>query len=397
MWHSETEETDMTESAVVSTDISDSNDAGRVLGLKIAEAIQGPPDVVILFAASTYEYTLLLESLKKTCRTALLIGCSSAGEFTHATYGEGMASALALRSSDMKFSLSVGRDLNQNSKGAAEAVVSSFQGTKDITYRHRAAIVLADALAGVTDYLVEQLTLLTDGSYQFFGGGAGDNALFSHTPVFYNTEVINNGVVALEILSQKPLGIGMQHGWRPASERMQVTKIDGMCLMRLDDKPAVQAFQEHALATGQTFHLDDPLPFFLHNVIGIDIGGGHKLRVPLSVDTDGSILCAAEIPPQSIIQIMSTTHSSAAKAAASATNLAMQRLYGSKPAVALFFDCVATRLRIGKEFGFELDTVKKTLATTPYVGCNSHGQIVRTEGQFSGFHNCTAVVCIIPE
>ena len=387
----------MTESAVVSTDISESSDAGRVLGLQISEALQGPPDVVILFAAPTYNHTVLLESLKKTCHPVLLLGCSSAGEFTDATHGEGMASAVALRSSEMKFSLGVARGLSENSKVAAETVVGSFQGTTGSTYRYRAAIVLADALAGVTDYLVEHLTLLTDGSYQFFGGGAGDNALFSHTPVFYDTQVLSNTVVALEILSHKPLGIGVKHGWRPASERMQVTEAVGMYLMRVDDKPAVQAFQEHAMATGQTFSLDDPLPFFLHNVIGIDVGGGHKLRVPLSVDNDGSILCAAEIPPRSIIQIMSTSDDSATEAAASATNTALQRLYGSKPAVALFFDCVATRLRTGKAFGFELEAVKKTLATTPYVGCNSHGQIARTEGQFSGFHNCNAVVCIIPE
>jgi hypothetical protein len=31
-----------------------------------------------------------------------------------------------------------------------------------------------------------------------------------------------------------------------------------------------------------------------------------------------------------------------------------------------------------------------------HAGCNTFGQIARGEGQFSGFHNCTAVVCIIP-
>ena len=27
----------------------------------------------------------------------------------------------------------------------------------------------------------------------------------------------------------------------------------------------------------------------------------------------------------------------------------------------------------------------------------SYGQIARADGQFSGFHNCTAVVCVLPE
>jgi hypothetical protein len=30
------------------------------------------------------------------------------------------------------------------------------------------------------------------------------------------------------------------------------------------------------------------------------------------------------------------------------------------------------------------------------TGCNTHGQIARAEGQFEGFHNCTAVVCLLP-
>jgi len=75
----------------------------------------------------------------------------------------------------------------------------------------------------------------------------------------------------------------------------------------------------------------------------------------------------------------------------------VSQLDGRKPAVAIFFDCVATRLRMGKEFGFELDAVRSALGDTPFAGCNSIGQIARSEGQMSGFHNCTAVVCVFPE
>jgi hypothetical protein len=52
---------------------------------------------------------------------------------------------------------------------------------------------------------------------------------------------------------------------------------------------------------------------------------------------------------------------------------------------------------MGKEFGLEMEALKRVLGTTEYAGCNTYGQIARTERQFSGFHNCTAVVCVIPE
>jgi hypothetical protein len=281
---------------------------------------------------------------------------------------------------------------------AAKKVVSSFAGTSGShTYLFRSALVLTDALAGYADDLMEQLNLLTSGTYQFFGGGAGDDAQFQRTDVFYGTEAVADAVVTLEILSNKPLGIGVCHGWKPASAAMRVTEADGMRLIGLNAVPAVEMFLEHAEATGQKFNPADPLPFFLHNVIGIDTGIGHKLRVPLAVNSDGSIACAADVPAGATMHIMSTSGTSASEAAVNATQAALQELKGSQPEVALFFDCAATRLRMGKEFGLEMRALEGVLGTTSYAGCNTYGQIAHAEGQFSGFHNCTAVVCVIPK
>lgn len=96
---------------------------------------------------------------------------------------------------------------------------------------------------------------------------------------------------------------------------------------------------------------------------------------------------------------MSIESSSAAEAAAEAVRDAMAQVEegGHTPKGALFFDCVATRLRLGKDFANELDAVSQELGPVPFAGFNSYGQIVRAEGQFSGFHNCTAVVCIFPD
>jgi hypothetical protein len=44
-----------------------------------------------------------------------------------------------------------------------------------------------------------------------------------------------------------------------------------------------------------------------------------------------------------------------------------------------------------------MQAISEVLRGAEFVGFNSYGQIARREGQFSGFHNCTAVVCVIPE
>jgi hypothetical protein len=389
----------MNQTAIVYTSAAETGAAAKELCAQITKALgDATPDVIILFASPKYDHPELLHHLQATCKPKILMGSSSAGEFTSATRGEGLACAMALRSDDMEFSVGVGRDLGKDRAAAARAMVKEFRGLGVHTYPYRSALVMTDALAGHADDLVEQLTVVTSGKYQFFGGGAGDDAQFKRTQVFYGEEALSDAAVALEILSKKPLGVGVGHGWEPASDGMRVTEANGSMLVSLNGVPAVQAFEDHAKDTGQTFDRADPLPFFLHNIVGIDTGAGHRLRVPLAVTDNGAVACASEIPVGAKVNIMRTTSTSAVDAATRATKSALEGLNGHKPQAALFFDCVATRLRMGDVFGLELGALGDLLGPAAgFVGCNTHGQIARAEGQFGGFHNCTAVVCIFPE
>ncbi|HWP34244.1 MAG TPA: FIST N-terminal domain-containing protein [Thermodesulfobacteriota bacterium] len=387
----------MADVAVVQTDRPDSADAGRALGRETAAALGGArPDALVLFASAHYDHPTLLEALDAECRPAILIGCSSAGEFTHRGEGEGLACAMAIRSSSLQFSAGVGRGLRADRAAAARALVSTFRGLHAHHGLYHAALVLTDALAGHADDLVEELTVLTAGAYRLVGGGAGSDASLGRSAVFYGTDALTDAVVALEIVSDAPVCVGAGHGWRPASPPLRVTEVDGLRLVSLNAVPAAEVFEEHAAATGQRFDPDDPLPFFLHNVLGIDTGQGYRLRVPLSVGPDGVVLCAAEVPRGARVHIMETAAPSTVAAAAAAGSAALGGLAGRPPAAAVFFDCMATRLRMGRAFGAELAAVRGTLGTVPLVGCNTLGQIARADGQFSGFHNCTAVVCVLP-
>lgn len=390
----------MTDIATASTDLNDVQ-AGDALAASIRQQLGAiPPDAVIVFASPSNDYEQLLRALAAGCGSKVMIGCSSAGEFTTNASGTGLTSAIALRAPDMRFNASIARDLSDRDRAAAARdIVAGFRGLESSEFRYRTAVVLVDALAGRAEDLVDQLTLATGGMYQFAGGGAGDDAQFRKTHVFFGTEASTNAVVALEILSNKPIGIGARHGWVPASDPLRVTETQQACMISLNVSPAIEAFEEHATATAQQFDRDDPMPFFLHNIVGVKTEGGHKLRVPLGIDASGGIMTAAEVPTGATAQIMSTQGASAAEAAASATRDAIGQLEreGHKARGALFFDCVATRLRLGQEFGLELDAVSRELGGAPFAGFNSYGQIVRADGQFSGFHNCTAVVCVFPE
>lgn len=376
---------------------ADSRLAGRELGMEFVDAFGGDsPGAIVVFASAKHDYSALLGALADAAGTEVIAGASSAGEFTQSGRGEGIVSAMAIGSDEMQFALGVGRDIQTDPRGAAAAMVGSFKGIAHNWARHRSALVMTDALAGHTDALVEEMTVRTGGSYRFFGGGAGDDGRFEKTHVFAGREAFSDGAVALEILSNKPVGIGVSHGWEPIGHPLRVTEVHGATLVSLNGAPAVEAFQAHAQRSGQQLDTTNPLPFFLHNVLGIKAPDGYRLRVPLAVGTDGSIACAAAIPEGSIVHIMQTSERSAVTAARKATANALAALDGLEPAGAFVFDCVATRLRLGRAFEDELAACASALGPGGFVGCNTYGQIARSEGQFGGFHNCTAVVCVLP-
>ena len=384
----------MTQSTTAHTAAEDSTKAGDDIAAQIRAGLGGmPPDVIIVFASSRHNYAALLGRINEVCRPKAIVGSSSAGEFTESAFAEGSISAVALRSDEMQFNVVATRGLRERPLVAANEMAAQFTGLHKHDYAYRSALIMTDALAGHADTFVEQLTLATGGRYQLFGGGAGDDARFSRTHVFYGTEAANDAVVALEILSHRPIGIGVHHGWETGSRPLRVTEAEGMRVISLNSAPAVEAFEEYAEQTGQKFDRTAPMSFFLHNVLGVATPTGHLLRVPLAVMEDGSVQCAAELPVGSTAHIMVPS----ALSALSATRNAVQQLKGEEAGTALFFDCVATRLRMGKDFGFELEAIKEAIGSANYAGCNTYGQIARAEGQFSGFHNCTAVVAVIPK
>ena len=387
----------MIQSHAAICDARDSATAGQTLGREIREGLGGTASAIIVFASAQHDCPMLLDALSAESGCSVLVGSSSAGEFTHGTSGEGWASALGLRSSTMRFSASLGVGVSTDPAGAARSVVSGFKGLQGRPLAHRAALVMTDALAGHADQIVEELTVATGGNYTFFGGGAGDDGQFAKTFVFCGTKTFSDAVVALEIQSEKPIGVGVSHGWLPTEPGYRVTEVEGGRLISLNGAPAVRAFVDHAAATGSVLDMSSPLPFFLHNILGIRGSEGYRLRVPLTIHDDGSIACAAGIPLGSVVHIMKTNIDSAMLAARRATEAALASLGSSRPQAALVFDCVATRMRLGSSFDDELKTCAELLAPAHFVGCNTYGQIARAQGQFGGFHNCTAVVCIFPE
>jgi len=63
----------------------------------------------------------------------------------------------------------------------------------------------------------------------------------------------------------------------------------------------------------------------------------------------------------------------------------------------LVFDCAHRQLILGIRFPESVDRFKKVLPGVPLIGWETYGEIRLEPRQFSGFHNTTAVVLLLPK
>lgn len=154
--------------SVVSTDLRDGATAGQYLAAEVQKSLANSPGALVIFAAPQHDHQAMLSAIKRELPDTIIVGASSAGEFKNVTSGQGLACAMGLVGDDVVFSCSVGRDIARDATAAAQEIVSRFTPTPPGRFPFRSALVLADALAGHADILVDELTLATAGRYQFW-------------------------------------------------------------------------------------------------------------------------------------------------------------------------------------------------------------------------------------
>lgn len=382
---------------------TDSLEAGRKAAEQALDRMgPGEARLVIAFASPSYDFKDVITGIRQVMGAAPLIGCSSAGEFTDGEATSGAVAVTALASDTMEVRLGVGRDLKRNLREAVGGALSGFQGSSEAAMRRghlgRTIILLTDGLAGRAEELIDELMTQTAMQYQLFGGAAGDDARFKETFVFCNDEILTGGFVCAEVLTEKPMGIGISHGWRPASRPLRVTAADGAVLRELNGRPAWELYEEYAATLGTRVSEDQASSFMMDHLLGVvSACERYKLRVPLAKAEDGSLFCAAEVPDGALVRIMEAEKTSIIQSGGKAVELAKRGCEDERIAGALVFECVATRLKLGAQFRQEVESMTQSLGAAPLMGCNSYGQLARVKGEFTGLMDATALVCLVPE
>lgn len=369
----------------------------------VAEAMEqldgAAPLFGVVFASSHVDLGAISSRLAQELPGVPLIGCTTGGEFVHDRVSSGGTSLCLVASDDMVVSCALARGLRRNTRRAARQLVRSLQlGREGAPFRtpHRTILLLTDGMAGDGEALVDTVAMEAGPDVAIAGGAAGDDAAFVESFVFLDGEVCSDAVVALELSSAKPIGVGVHHGWCAASEAGLVTASSGNTVFEIDGLPAIEFYRGYAQELGVELSVETQNEFVFTHELGIVLMGDElKVRAPLGVNPDGSISCASEIPKGRRVRIVRGDADQIVEAARTAARAAVKGLNGGACSGAIVFDCVARKLVLKEAFTREVEAIGAEVHA-PFAGFNTYGEIARVSGQLSGFHNTTAVVVALP-
>ena len=360
------------------------------------------PDQIIVFSSPTkYNPQKLLDSLNNITK-AKIIGCSTAGEITSAGGSLDMSIALmGIASQNMYFVDGIGHDIKKNARQAGVQLAENLNA--QAKGKLKSIIMLPDGIAGNGADIVRGVLDVMGESFPVVGGSAGDYFLFRQTYQYLDKEVYSGSVVGLGICGDFNYSIGVRHGWIPIGIPRKVTKSSGNILYELDNKPAIEIYDDQFGKEKQLVDKKEPFArLAITYPLGIASPGkdGYLIRDPMTVDDAGAITCAAEIAEGTEVSIMIGSRDEAIAAARDAARNAVDKLSGKKPKAALLFNCIARKKLLLSRKHEEIEAVRKILGEDlPVIGFYTYGEQAPLGGQVltCSFHNETDVIFLLSD
>lgn len=366
---------------------------GRLRGAKVTFGF--------VFAGPGHNLAVATSEVQRMTECPDIVGSSTAGELTERGRLDDGLVVMLVSSGDTHHRIDFARGIKTNHRLIAEQFTKSASEVRKEARltgrRNLTTVLLTDGLAGTGEDLVTELFQQSMSIGQIVGGAAGDAGQFKQTLVAGGRDCAGDAATSLHVCDAKPWGVGVEHGLRPTTRPMRVTRSHGGVLHTIEGQPAFDVYKKHASDRGITLTRETAGPYMIENQLGVHFFSSlSRARAPLAVAEDGSLTCAAPVPEGSFVSILDGEPNSMLAAAKSAAQEARRKLGDAQPAGVLLFDCVCRGMILKREFGKEIEAVRSEFGEVPIAGFLTYGEIAHYAGRFDGWHNATLVVAAIP-
>lgn len=243
------------------------------------------------------------------------------------------------------------------------------------------------------DAMLPHIASTLDALYQLIADGAaltGVNAgseRFVPTPCLFGPGVVGDqgALVVLLPPGQRP---ALAHGFSPPARGRVATATQANRVLSIDWRPAFPVYQELVAANhGVTLTRDNFYTYACKFPLGIlRAAGDLVLRFPVALDEDNGLVCIGEIPPSSVLVLVTGTPVDHLGCIETLRAVSFRPTEGAAPPHLLSFYCAGRRLHHGGRANAELEALRADSACS--AGALSLGEIGPLRpGGYPLFHN----------
>ncbi len=364
-------------------------------------------DFTITFASVAFDQNELVRGIREASKNAPGIGCSDAGEIIIEGPIEKSVAVMAIKADQIRFTNGLGSDIKTNARAAGQQVAREIK-EKSVDSLH-AFIMLPDVLVGNGADIVRGVLDVLGENFPVVGGAAGDDFAFEKTYEYNDGEVFSGAVAGVGLSGTFSFGMGVRHGWVPIGVPMKVTKATGAVLYELDGRPAISIYEDYFGAKADELRREPLARLAITYPLGIKMPDleEYLIRDAITVDDQGAITCAAEIPEGSEIRLMIGSKEKAIEAAQDAARHLMKEfeLQHAKPKFLLMFNCIAREKLFAQKAKEEIDAIMDIIGRdVPVLGFYTYGEQAPMGGETrdvkkikSRFYNETVVLFAVGE
>jgi len=234
------------------------------------------------------------------------------------------------------------------------------------------------------------------------GALTGDDLTMDRSRVVFGDELHDDSSVIVGLYSRHPIGIAARHGYRAVGPARTVTRAEGMLLVELDGRRALDVWLEDARRAGATVP-HDPTAVALYLANHYELGmaprgaggcsdqGELVARAPFAILEGGVIQLSASIAEGTSVRVLHASRADLLRASTDAAEAARADVEPRAVAGALVLACAGRLAALGDGFPEEPRGIVRQLGA-PIGGACVFGEIARNSRDLDAFFNTTAVV-----
>lgn len=333
--------------------------------------------------------------------SAIIAGCSTAGEIHGATVSDGSLIVTAVTFSCTAVQLTdVKIDEASQSFVCGQLLVEALR-KNDLKH----VLIFSDGLRVNGSELVRGVKDKLPPHVGITGGLSGDGTKFRRTLVCANDLPAEGRIAAIGMYGEKiRVGYGSESGWDSFGPEREITRSVGNVLFDLDRKPALQLYKQYLGERADQLPASALLfPLSLQHRDESDrpINGNNDLvRTILGInEADQSMTFAGDMPEGCHVRLMKANFDGLVVGASGAARTSMGTLQRNSAQLALLISCVGRKLALKQRVDEEIEEVREVLGDkTVLSGFYSYGEISPHRiGGACELHNQTMTITTFSE